>query len=275
MPRLLFLLSAVLSSVCLAAGSIHSSIDRGDLDGVKKALDEGEDINVKSNQHQTPIMHAVLSGQDAIVEFLLTKKPDLTLTDAKQQSDPQGYTPIHGAAFKGRAAIAKMLVDAGEDPSKLHQDGYSALHRTCWGDTADHTATLKVFLDAGSPAMQAAQDGGNPLKMAKESKNAGMVALLEKYLAKEGYTEKDTEKMTNARVISQQEQAATMQKMMSDPNFMDTIQKLSASFGGDTGKLQDALKGVAGDVDPNDPDAMKTMLKKLADGAGGSKHTEL
>lgn len=113
---------------------------------------------------------------------------------------------------------------------------------------------------------QVAGDGSNPLKMAKETKNPGTVALLEKYLQKEGYSEQDKEKMTNAKVYSQQEQAAQMQKMMSDPSFMDTMQKLAGMFGGDQSKLQDVLKGFAGNIDPSDPNAMKKVLKDVADG---------
>jgi hypothetical protein len=48
-------------------------------------------------------------------------------------TDQDGYTPIHGAAFQGRAIVAKTLMHHGANPETLHEDGFSALHRACWG----------------------------------------------------------------------------------------------------------------------------------------------
>merc|ERR1711981_1516599 len=145
----------VLLAVLVAAAhaGIHESISKGDLAGVKSAVTNGE-LNAKCRpsaacKHQTPIMHAVLGGHEEIAEFLLSQKPDLTITDAEKASDPQGYTPIHGAAFQGRARIMGMLIAHGENPSARHNDGFTPIHRACWGGEARHTDTVKVLLDAG------------------------------------------------------------------------------------------------------------------------------
>ena len=47
---------------------IHKAIAKGDLEGVKEALEWGDNINVKhTGNNQTPMMHAVLNGNNDIV----------------------------------------------------------------------------------------------------------------------------------------------------------------------------------------------------------------
>ena len=43
--------------------------------------------------------------------------------------------------FKGRAEIAKILIAHGLDASDRHNDGYTPIHRACWGREARHTET--------------------------------------------------------------------------------------------------------------------------------------
>ena len=55
--------------------------------------------------------------------------------------EKDGYTPMHGAGFQGRAEIAKILIDHGLDKSDRHGDGYTPMLRACWGKEARHTQT--------------------------------------------------------------------------------------------------------------------------------------
>ena len=43
--------------------------------------------------------------------------------------------------LKGRAEIAKILIAHGLDASDRHNDGYTPIHRACWGREARHTET--------------------------------------------------------------------------------------------------------------------------------------
>ena len=93
---------------------------------------------------QTPVMYAVLAGNKEAVEILMDSGADDTI------GDDNGYTPMHGAAFQGRAEIARMLIHKyGLDPSDMHADGFRPLHRACWGDDERHTDTVRVLLEAG------------------------------------------------------------------------------------------------------------------------------
>ena len=55
--------------------------------------------------------------------------------------EKDGYTPMHGAGFQGRAEIAKLLIEHGLDKSDRHQDGYTPMLRACWGNEARHAET--------------------------------------------------------------------------------------------------------------------------------------
>ena len=151
-PRLPMTLRHLLFLV-LAAGvsadanaDIHAAINEGNFDAFKSALSAGADLNARAAQAgmQTPLMHAVLGGQDQMVEHLLgIDGVDVTVPEQ------DGYTPMHGAGFQGRAAIARMLVAHGVSATDVHKDGYQPIHRACWGREQRHADTVAALIEAG------------------------------------------------------------------------------------------------------------------------------
>jgi|TARA_B110000196_G_C20763522_1_gene483259 ankyrin repeat protein len=95
------------------------------------------------------------------VEALLSAGADATIGEG------DGYTPMHGAGFQGRAEVAKLLIAHGLDPSDVHSDGYTPLHRSCWGGEQRHTEMARVLLEAGVPHDQKATDGKTPIEMVR------------------------------------------------------------------------------------------------------------
>ena len=74
---------------------------------------------------------------------------------------------MHGAGFQGRGEVAKLLIVHGLDPSDVHSDGYTPLHRSCWGGEQRHTEMARVLLEAGVPHDQKATDGKKPIEMVR------------------------------------------------------------------------------------------------------------
>ena len=71
---------------------------------------------------------ATLMGKENVVEFLLTEysnSVDVTIPEK------DGYTPMHGAGFQGRAKIAKLLIAHGLDANPMHTDGFTPLYAAC------------------------------------------------------------------------------------------------------------------------------------------------
>mmetsp|Transcript_8339 Transcript_8339/g.9701 ORF Transcript_8339/g.9701 Transcript_8339/m.9701 type:complete len:197 (+) Transcript_8339:72-662(+) len=162
--RSTFLLAFVLSVATLGnCYDFESEPNRHMWDGVMtdnpltilEALQDGADINGKHpGNGQTPLMASVLQGQENAVIMLLDKGADTSIPER------DGYTPVHGAGFQGRASIMKILVQqAGMDPNDMHPDGFTPLHRACWGATPRHADTVKMLLILGVPYDQAAANG--------------------------------------------------------------------------------------------------------------------
>jgi ankyrin repeat protein len=125
---------------------------------------------------QTPLMFAVLSGNLEAVKVLMEAGADPTIGES------QGYTPMHGAGFQGRAEIADLLINKYHlNPSDMHEDGFTPLHCACWGDEQRHTDTVRVLLDAGVHYNEFSRDGELCMDF---TENEGTAALLIEYKRK-------------------------------------------------------------------------------------------
>ena len=115
----------------------------------------------------------MLSGKTGAVKFLLKRGADTAV------AEKDGYTPMHGAGFQGRADIAEALIAHGLNPSDRHSDGFTPIHRACWGSEQRHTDTVRVLLEAGVKWNEPSDKGGQPMEMA--GGNAATKALLNEW----------------------------------------------------------------------------------------------
>eukprot|EP00658_Telonema_sp_P-2_P035098 TRINITY_DN25576_c0_g1_i1.p2 TRINITY_DN25576_c0_g1~~TRINITY_DN25576_c0_g1_i1.p2 ORF type:complete len:180 (-),score=40.40 TRINITY_DN25576_c0_g1_i1:454-993(-) len=162
-------------TVAFASADPFRLIQANDIAGLKTHLsDHPEALSLVGNGGQSPLMFAVLSGQTAAVEVILSFNPDTSI------GEKDGYTPMHGAGFQGRAKIAKLLIAHGLDPSEMHADGFTPIHRACWGKEPRHTATVKALLEAGVSPSERSRDGKVPVDL---TSNQGTIDLLVKFAA--------------------------------------------------------------------------------------------
>merc|ERR1712110_825036 len=111
---------------------------------------------------QTPLMMSVLGGHPEIVEYLLEAGADPTIPEK------DGYTPMPGAGFQGRAEIGKILMKHGVDiHGTKHKDGYLPFHRACWGNELRHAETVRMFINSGVDPDVPAKNGATCLQMTK------------------------------------------------------------------------------------------------------------
>ncbi|MCY4404573.1 MAG: ankyrin repeat domain-containing protein [Candidatus Poribacteria bacterium] len=90
----------------------------GDLDGIKRYLAEGADINELSEQTQlSPLSWATLMGKKEAAELLLQLGADVNV----RQED--GGTPLHIAVFLGRVELAELLIKEGADVNAKNRGG--------------------------------------------------------------------------------------------------------------------------------------------------------
>lgn len=102
----------------------------GDLDGIKRYLSEGTDINELSPETNiSALSWATMMGEGEVVKLLIEHGADLNV----RQED--GGTPLHIAVTLGRAEIAELLIKKGADVTAKNRGGQtpaSGLHIS-WG----------------------------------------------------------------------------------------------------------------------------------------------
>ncbi len=94
---------------------LSKASENGDLKGVKKALDEGAEVDTGDDFKSTPLMIAAQKGHKKIVELLLEAGAEVDLKDAG------GYNAIVLASSNGETEIVKLLVDNGADIGYLEE----------------------------------------------------------------------------------------------------------------------------------------------------------
>ncbi|RHY28829.1 hypothetical protein DYB32_007393 [Aphanomyces invadans] len=164
MTRAWITMLGLLASIAIAAPDVafHKACAGNDVKTVVSILKAAPDVlnEIGPDGGQTCLMRAVLFGSKAVVNHLLSNtNVDVTI------GEKDGYTPLHGAGFQGRAEIAKILIAHGLDPLDQHEDGYTPMHRAAWGGERRHTETVLAFLEAGVPADLKAGDGRTALEM--------------------------------------------------------------------------------------------------------------
>ncbi|MFI4916689.1 MAG: acyltransferase family protein, partial [Phycisphaerales bacterium JB060] len=99
---------AVTGAAPTAETSIWVAAGEGDLDALRRHLDEDADPNELDPAYRvTPLAWAVVADRTDAVAMLLEAGADPGVRYA------DGNTPLHTACFFGRADVARLLVDAG------------------------------------------------------------------------------------------------------------------------------------------------------------------
>jgi len=94
--------------------------------------------NVRDADGYTPLLAAVMSGDNATVELLLK-----TGARADVASPDDGTTPLHYVAANGWVHLAEMTLAAGGDPEARDRDGGTPL---IWAATGGHIDTVQLLL---------------------------------------------------------------------------------------------------------------------------------
>jgi ankyrin repeat protein len=100
-------------------------------------LENGGEVNSKSDTGQTPLIWAAQDGQEDALRLLLQNKADVKIQDR------YGFTALHAAALKGHEAIAQVLLENGADPEQKDHDGWTPLHAAALNQ---HEGVVRLLL---------------------------------------------------------------------------------------------------------------------------------
>lgn len=176
-----------------------STVESGDVDAVKSALAEDPSLASSPDESEpSAVLAALYRSHTEIVEILREHAP-LTLAEASACGDRKrvaqllaesadalggftadGWTPLHLAAFFGRADVAGALVAAGapldERATSRNSTANRPLHAALAG--AEDEDTIRCLLDGGARVDDRAGGGYTPLHLAASRGNTSVVEML-------------------------------------------------------------------------------------------------
>lgn len=171
--------------------TIFELIDADDAEGVQALLAADPGVAAaRDEQGLSALVRAAYRGHGAVFEAvraastlddpwdrLVAGEADgLPLPDSWS---PDGFTPLHLAAFARNAAAARALLEAGADPDAVSRASFAQVTPlgTCAFVNAPEVARL--LLEHGADPRIGEERGGTPLEAARANGYAELVALLE------------------------------------------------------------------------------------------------
>jgi uncharacterized protein len=169
--------------------TIFDLIDAADVEGIRARLAEDPAAATEHDEvGLTAVMRAAYRGDD-VLDAVRSADPPLEPFDRIVVGDseglpapdawtPDGFTPLHIAAFANNVDAARALLDAGADPNVLATASFARVTPlgTCAFAAANEVA--RVLLDHGADRTLTADHGFTPLDSALANGNEELVALL-------------------------------------------------------------------------------------------------
>jgi ankyrin repeat protein len=176
---------------------IFEAIAEGDLDRVRYLVAEDATLaGARDAEGLSAVTQARYRGHDDIVDALLDADPELDVFEAAAvgriervrellESDPalvsafspDGFTPLHLAAFFGHPDIARLLVERGADTQAVARNPMHVmpLHSAA---AARQFEIAKLLVDRGADVNASQERGFTPLHEAAQNGDVALTRLL-------------------------------------------------------------------------------------------------
>lgn len=148
----------------------------GDVEALRRGLEtDAEAVRRVSPDGWTPLHLAAFFGHGKAVDLLLARGAD----PAAVSANATGNTPLHAALAGGHALVAGLLVGAGADVNATSTGGWRPIHLAV---SAGHLDQVKTLVSQGADVNAVNDAGQTPLALAAQ-KNQKAVA---EYLLRQG-----------------------------------------------------------------------------------------
>lgn len=143
--------------------------EEGNLAAVKKWLGKGADINAPDSSNNTPLHLAVRGGHEEVVEYLISKEADLTITNSL------GRNPLTVALREHKNdKIVLALIEAGAPLDKTDMHGSTAAYYAA----QDNRAVVMTALTERNADLTIATKGETPLIHATKLQHVDVVRTM-------------------------------------------------------------------------------------------------
>ena len=183
--------------------SVWAAAEKGDLNGVKAAVENGADIEEQGGEYPagTGLHHACYKGYFSISDYLIKSGARLnsrnkygslpihyacihghldTVKLLSKRSDiistnNYGHTPLHLASLNGHTLVAEHLIQCRAEINSKDEDGYMPIHYACQNM---HLDTVKLLIREGSDFTSTTNTGRTPLHLASLTANPAVAHYL-------------------------------------------------------------------------------------------------
>ncbi len=124
-------------------GSLRDDAKEGNLDGVKKIIEIGVDVNITNGKSSTALMYAAANGCTKIIEYLLDKGAEIGIKDEKE------YSALLLACLYGQEEATRLLIERGADVNSRDGDGKTPL---MYAAGIGSVSLVKLLLEKGADA---------------------------------------------------------------------------------------------------------------------------
>jgi hypothetical protein len=177
---------------------MHAAVRDNDLESLKAAIANGEDINSVDQMSRTPLHLAAWKGDVALVQFLLRMKASLNMK-AKDN-----FLPLHFAISSNSYDCCQLLVNACSTPtekrmleSRLSKGNKTALHLAA---NKGNYQIVELLLNAGADPCALTNKRQTALEFAKDEQ---IYQLIKQRI--EMKIEKDENKIKKRKGVSEEE----------------------------------------------------------------------
>uniref|UniRef100_A0A8D2PHG9 K Homology domain-containing protein n=1 Tax=Zosterops lateralis melanops TaxID=1220523 RepID=A0A8D2PHG9_ZOSLA len=153
--------------------SLAEACSDGDVNAVRKLLDEGRSVNEHTEEGESLLCLACSAGYYELAQVLLAMHANV-----EDRGNKGDITPLMAAASGGYVDIVKLLLVHGADVNAQSSTGNTALTYACAGGFVD---VVKVLLKAGANIEDHNENGHTPLMEAASAGHVEVARVLLEY----------------------------------------------------------------------------------------------
>jgi ankyrin repeat protein len=155
--------------------SLFEASAAGEVERVERLIaSDPSTVNTYSPDGWTPLHLAAFFGHTKIAEMLLAHDANVVA----RSHNTNGNTPLHSALAGNHKMVAGLLIGQGADVNAADSEGWRPLHMAAHNNNVD---AMKALISQGADVSVQNGSGSTPLTLAQERNHREAAALLRRH----------------------------------------------------------------------------------------------